>query len=357
MNNESQVLNIPIEDIIPNRFQPRISFDDDSLQELAASIKEHGIIQPLVLRRLDDKYEIIAGERRYKAARIAGLTSVPAIISMLNDSESAEVAIVENIQRKDLSAIEEAKSYKALLDKGYLTQDELAKKMGLSQSAISNKMRLLSLSDNVQKALMEGKISERHARSLLQVKEKEKQDEWLDRIISERLTVRSLDKKLRENMKEENNINNVDVETVKDDEIPSVPKVPTIDEIRNKATDLFKKDPEPVSPLSNAINSGDKVPNKFFNFLEDEEANMSITETPQPVSSPNINQVEEDIEMLDFLAPDESVNNSNLQDIKNFDKANELVDELISNLNNNGYKASLFKDNSANGTKYTINVE
>ena len=158
-------------------------------------------------------------------------------------------------------------------------------------------------------------------------------------------------------MKEENNINNVDVETVKDDEIPSVPKVPTIDEIRNKATDLFKKDPEPVSPLSNAINSGDKVPNKFFNFLEDEEANMSITETPQPVSSPNINQVEEDIEMLDFLAPDESVNNSNLQDIKNFDKANELVDELISNLNNNGYKASLFKDNSANGTKYTINVE
>ena len=141
MNNsvqtEEKILQVPIEDIIPNRFQPRLAFDDASLSDLAASIKQHGIIQPLVLRRKNDKYEIVAGERRYKAARMAGLASVPAIISNLSDAASAEVAIVENVQRKDLSAIEEARSYQALLEKGYMTQEDLAKKMGLSQSAIS----------------------------------------------------------------------------------------------------------------------------------------------------------------------------------------------------------------------------
>ena len=119
MNNtqtEDKILQVPIEDIIPNRFQPRLSFNDDALTDLAASIKQHGIIQPLVLRRKNDKYEIIAGERRYKAARMAGLLSVPAIISNLSDQDSAEVAIVENVQRKDLTPIEEAKSYQTLLE-------------------------------------------------------------------------------------------------------------------------------------------------------------------------------------------------------------------------------------------------
>ena len=198
MNTESQILNVPIEDIIPNRFQPRIAFDETALKELSSSIKEHGIIQPLVLRRLGDKFEIIAGERRYKAAKMAGLSSVPAIISKIDDKKSAEVAIVENIQRRDLSSIEEAKSYKQLLDKGYLTQEELAKKMGLSQSAISNKLRLLSLSEEVQEALIEGKISERHARSLLQLNTEELQNKWLEKIIKERLTVRELDKMLKD---------------------------------------------------------------------------------------------------------------------------------------------------------------
>ena len=194
--NNKQILNIPIEDIIPNRFQPRLSFDENGLKELASSIKEHGIIQPLVLRRLSDKYEIVAGERRYKAAKMAGLTSVPAIITEMDDKKSAEVAIVENVQRRDLSSIEEAKSYKALLDKGYLTQEELAKKMGLSQSAISNKLRLLSLAPSVQEALVNGKISERHARSLLVLDDLKEQEEWLEKLINERLTVKELDKRL-----------------------------------------------------------------------------------------------------------------------------------------------------------------
>ena len=124
MNMEEKILQIPIEDIIPNRFQPRLTFDDKALQELSSSIKQHGIIQPLVLRKLGDKYEIIAGERRYKAAQMAGLTTVPAVISNIDDDKSAEVALIENIQRKNLTAIEEAKSYKNLLDRGYLTQEQ-----------------------------------------------------------------------------------------------------------------------------------------------------------------------------------------------------------------------------------------
>ena len=197
MQIEPQIQNVNIMDIIPNRFQPRLTFDEKALQELADSIKEHGIIQPLVLRRLGNKYEIIAGERRYKASQIAGLNQVPAIITQMDDNKSAEVAIVENLQRKNLSAIEEAKSYKKLLDRGYLTQEELAKKMGISQSAIANKVRLLNLSDEVQNALIAEKISERHARSLLQIADKEEQVNMLNKVINERLTVRQLDEEIK----------------------------------------------------------------------------------------------------------------------------------------------------------------
>ena len=197
MNLENTVLQVHVEDIIPNRFQPRLNFDEQGLQELADSIKEHGIIQPLVLRKLGNKYEIIAGERRYKAAQMAGLTTVPAVIANIDDNKSAEVALVENVQRRDLTAIEEARSYKSLLDKGYLTQDQLAKRMGLSQPAVANKLRLLNLDEEVQEALLGEKISERHARTLLGIQDKEEQREWLHRIINERLTVRQLDLEIK----------------------------------------------------------------------------------------------------------------------------------------------------------------
>ena len=195
MNNmEKEILEVSLDDIIPNRFQPRLSFDEDELNELAKSIRQHGIIQPLVLRKVGNKYEIIAGERRYKASFIAGLTKVPAIIIDLNDNESAEVAIVENIQRKNLSALEEAKSYKKLLDRGYLTQEELAVRMGKTQGAISNKLRLLNLSTEVQEALLNNEISERHARSLLRIEDEDEQVEVLRTIIRERLNVRDTDR-------------------------------------------------------------------------------------------------------------------------------------------------------------------
>lgn len=194
MNNmEKEIIEVSLDDIIPNRFQPRLAFDEDALNELAKSIRQHGIIQPLVLRKVGNKYEIIAGERRYKASFIAGLTKVPAVVIDLNDNESAEVAIVENIQRKNLSALEEAKSYKKLLDRGYLTQDELAIKMGKTQGSISNKLRLLNLTETVQNALLNNEISERHARSLLRLEDPEEQEEVLHRIISERLNVRDTD--------------------------------------------------------------------------------------------------------------------------------------------------------------------
>ena len=159
MKLEPNVQYINVESIIPNRFQPRLTFDENALKELAMSIKEHGIIQPLVLRKLaNDKFEIIAGERRYKASQIAGLNQVPAIIADLDDNASAEVALVENLQRRNLSAIEEAKSYKKLLDRGYLTQEVLAKRLGISQSSVANKVRLLNLTEEVQDALMNEKI-------------------------------------------------------------------------------------------------------------------------------------------------------------------------------------------------------
>jgi len=194
MNNmEKEIIEVSLDDIIPNRFQPRLSFDETALNELAKSIRQHGIIQPLVLRKIGDKFEIIAGERRYKAAYIAGLSKVPAVIIDLNDNESAEVAIVENIQRKNLSPIEEAKSYKKLLDRGYLTQDELASRMGKTQGSISNKLRLLNLPKDVQDALLNNQISERHARSLLKLTNEDEQIEVLNRIINERLNVRDTD--------------------------------------------------------------------------------------------------------------------------------------------------------------------
>lgn len=190
---ENAILNISIDLIIPNRFQPRLVFDEKALNELADSIKEHGIIEPIIVRQLNDKYEIIAGERRYKAACIAGLTKVPVIVRNLSDYKSAQVAVIENVQRRNLNPMEEAKSYKRILDQGLKTQEELAKEIGVSQSTIANKLRLLSLAEPVKQALSENKISERHARALLKITSLDKQEELLNKVITERLTVKDLD--------------------------------------------------------------------------------------------------------------------------------------------------------------------
>lgn len=207
MNTNNQIIKVKIEDIVPNRFQPRINFDKEALNELASSIKRYGIIQPLTLRQIGPKYEIIAGERRYKAAIIAGLTEVPAMIATMEDQTSAELAIIENLQREELSAIEEAKSYKRLIDFSNITQAELANRLGKSQSAIANKLRLLNLTKEVQEALAKNQISERHARSLLAVKDPNQQVDILNRIIKERLTVKDTDQVIKNLTNNDSNIN------------------------------------------------------------------------------------------------------------------------------------------------------
>lgn len=376
MNNkemEKTILQVPVEDIIPNRFQPRLSFDDTSLNDLALSIKQHGIIQPLVLRRKNDKYEIIAGERRFKAAKLAGLASVPAVISNLDDNASAEVAIVENIQRKDLTAIEEAKSFQALLDKGYMTQDELARKMGLSQSAISNKLRLLTLDESVQEAILSEKISERHARTLLKVPSHEKQKELLNKIINERLTVKQLEDEIKNMELSPNNEVSVTPEPITPKEDVSFNNdsnnnnLGSIEDIYSKAMDIKdiignEQHPEELQPVEKVtpdafFSNPEKMPNKFFNFLEDSAANMDTNETiptfeipkqenPNPVNL--INQTE-DIEMLDDLfteSPKETENNN--QDYLNY------VIKTIRGLNLDSNKVRLEEMNLP--TEYHINI-
>ena len=188
-----EVVYLYLDDIIPNRFQPRELFDERALKELALSIREHGVIQPIIVRKIGTKYEIIAGERRYKASTLAGLTKVPAIIRNLDDKESSKVALIENLQRKDLTPIEEARTYQKILDIDNMTQEELAKSMGKSQSAVSNKLRLLTLSNKIQDALLNEKISERHARSLLNIKDEKERERLTDIIIEKRLSVKDLD--------------------------------------------------------------------------------------------------------------------------------------------------------------------
>lgn len=197
MQSGQEVVYLHLDDIIPNRFQPREVFDERALKELAASIKEHGVIQPIIVRQVNNKYEIIAGERRYKASALAGMTKIPAIINNLEDKEAAKVALLENLQRKNLNPIEEARTYQKILELDQMTQETLAKTMGKSQSAVANKLRLLALPDEIQRALLKENISERHARTLLNLKNPEQQKKMLKRIIAEKMSVRTLEEEIR----------------------------------------------------------------------------------------------------------------------------------------------------------------
>ncbi len=169
-------LAISIDQIKPNRHQPRLNFNDESIFELAQSIRENGLIQPIVVRASEDSYEIVAGERRYRACVLAGLTMIPAIIMDASDDQSAQLALIENIQREDLSAIEEAKAFLTIIRNNNYTQEEFAKKIGKSQSTIANKIRLLELPQEIQEAVVTRKITERHARALLSLDEPKQLD-------------------------------------------------------------------------------------------------------------------------------------------------------------------------------------
>lgn len=164
------VQDIALDQIVPNRFQPRKVFTDSAIQELAETIQEHGLLQPIVLREYaPERYEIIAGERRFRAMQHLHMDKAPAIVEKMSDEESASMALIENLQRVGLSAIEEAQAYTALMNLNHMTQAQLAKQMGKSQSFVANKLRLLKLSEPVQQAIMNGELSERHGRELLRV--------------------------------------------------------------------------------------------------------------------------------------------------------------------------------------------
>lgn len=351
---ESQVQNVNIDLIIPNRFQPRLSFDEKALNELAESIKQHGIIQPLIVRQLADRYEIIAGERRYKAATLAGLSTVPVIVTNLSDSKSAEVALVENIQRKNLSSIEEAISYKRKIDKDNLTQEQLAKLLGLSQSTVANRLRLLNLSNEVQDALLKEKISERHARSLLQISDKNKQTELLNRIITERLTVRQLDEIIKKELSSPSTYveevpSNLEQPLVSEPEAEPIPEqTPSTqiesldvlgdDNILDNSNNIFDtesdasmpsetleeldKEPQQEEPMSNILNFLQSF-NNSAPSLDDEPTNM------QTFDDDVFNDVHSAYDLIDDANKDPDIVNLDTVNESSVTSDNQVSEEVV----------------------------
>lgn len=214
MSSDQNIIRVNIDDIIRSKFQPRKVFDEESIKELALSIKTYGILNPLLVRKQNDKYEIIAGERRYRAAKLLGLKELPVIIKDISDADLAELALIENIQRNNLNPVEEAESYKEILSLSDITQDELSQKIGKSQSAISNKIRLLNLSTKVKDAMLNNKISEKHGRTLLKLTEEE-QNQILEEIVNKKLTVKETEELINKKESKENIksvLNSIDVD-------------------------------------------------------------------------------------------------------------------------------------------------
>ena len=306
-----KVIDLPIDDILPNRYQPRIKFDDTAIFELSESIKNHGVFQPIIVRPIGDKYEIIAGERRYKASVLASKETIPAIIMNLNDKDSVEIALIENVQRANLTPIEEAISYKKILDMGYIKQEDLAHKLGKTQSTIANKIRLLNLDDDVQEALLENKISERHARSLLRIKENSKQKEMLKRIIDERLTVRRTDEEINKMLENgttinENPINITPAEpsVVPAAEAPVAPVAP-VEPVNPGPIAEVVETPISVEPTQTTSIFGFTNNNEIINTNPTGNANVSSVITSQEtVDAPVIAATEMNIDHIqDTAAP------------------------------------------------------
>ena len=191
------VIEMDVESLTPNLFQPRKNFDKEKMEELKGSIKKHGIIQPIVVRKIANGYEIVAGERRLKAAKEIGLKKIPAIIKSINNEKSLEIALVENIQREDLNPVEQANAFKRLIDEFKLTQQELAEATGKSRALVTNTIRLLKLNPEIQKNISEGKISFGHAKLLLSIEDEEVQKAVCDRIMANDLSVRDTERLIK----------------------------------------------------------------------------------------------------------------------------------------------------------------
>lgn len=399
---EKVVLNLSLDDILPNRFQPRIKFDEEAITELSESIREHGVIQPIIVREIGNKYEIIAGERRYKASVMAGKETIPAIVNNLDDKKSAEIALIENVQRQDLTPIEEAVSYKKILDMGYLTQEELAEKIDKKQSTVSNKLRLLNLADEVQEALLNEEISERHARSLLKLSSPRDQVKMLNKIIEERLTVRKTDVEIKKildesgeqymndeiiesEVKEENvftpikeatpsNINIpmepiindtaeeldvvdlIDIEEIKMDDYNFEPiKAPgflDIDLIEKEAKDIIIEKPvadieELLRGTVNSKETEEKISmnafnsGKFFSFNQEDKKEEPVTQA----------ETNFDFKPIEFTKP-----NIESKETVDFKVVMNTVRDCASKIENNGYKIETKEEEYENYYEITFRI-
>ena len=298
-DDKDEVVQIYLDDIIPNRFQPREVFDEKALKELAVSIKEHGVIQPIIVRNVNGKYEIIAGERRYKASALAGLTKIPAIVRDLDDKESSKVALLENLQRKNLNPIEEAKTYQKILELDQMTQEDLAKTMGKSQSAVANKLRLLSLSEDVQQALLKEEISERHARALINIPDVKKQKEMLKKVVADKMSVRVLEEEIKKMYPKEGEEPQADKPLSSEEMIASTDKFlnssPLKPTVEAAAEDDDNYGKIVIAPPEDAEDMPDiPAKNKFINYGEigkEEDEEPEDESLPPPVTSIDISDV------------------------------------------------------------------
>lgn len=343
MNRDSHIVEIELDKIVPNRFQPRKVFNED-VSELAESIRQHGVLQPITVRPLGEKFEIIMGERRFRACEKLGLKKIPAMIVEMNDRESMEVALIENLQRQNLTPIEEALSYKRILDAGYVTQEQLAVKLGKTQSTIANKLRLLALDKDVQNALLKGDVSERHARSLLRLENKEAQKKMLSRIISERLTVKRTDEEIRK--MERNNLDEFkpSIEIIDFDDNPFKAYEPP------KSTS--KEEPVPFKniPITQIIDDTEDEGNSALlevnhsynnNFIEEKYQNKEISfDKTQQLNVNSIEQVESFEEATkQVFEPtfDEMI--ANETPVKNsYDEVRRIIERCQSDIQALGYK-------------------
>lgn len=195
---DENLLTVDLDKLKAREDQPRKNFDDDSLEELATSIKADGVIQPIVVRKVGDKYEIIAGERRFRASKLAGLEKVPIVVKNVSDRKARELALVENIQREDLNPIEEAISLKTLMEEHKLTQQELSDIIGKSRSYIANNLRLLNLSDYIKEYLIRGELSPSQGRTLLSLETEEERKKYLDKLLVKEVNIRDVEKKAKQ---------------------------------------------------------------------------------------------------------------------------------------------------------------
>lgn len=389
---------IKLDDIIPNRFQPREVFEEEALNKLADSIRKHGVIEPIIVRPVSNKYEIVAGERRYKASVLAGLTKIPAIVKQMDDKESSIVAYIENEHRSDVSAIEEARTIDRILKNNGMTQEELAGELGIGQSTLANKLRLLSLPMEIQNALMHNEISERHARSLLSVKDEAKQIELLNRIKENKMTVRELDSEIKNmnndmnnnfNLYENNNFNqpisepsianfnsnlnnNIDNNTMPNDGFTSF--LNNYDNIVQTNIPA-QNESNGMEPLENNILNDSQVDNGFMDYLNNYDNSNPVDNT---VNTPvdNGSPIEEDQGFMNFLnnydnsntvnnVPNTlAVDNQPIEEDQNFmsflnsyDNNNPLPENEPENLNsidNSFNEASILNDNNYLNNDYDM---